>query len=49
MKKSKNDMEYNLPDRIKTKLNGWTPFLMLVPAVGSILLISIYPTVRTRA
>lgn len=47
MKKRENGTEHSSADRIKNRLNGWTPFLMLVPAVGAILLVSIYPTLRT--
>lgn len=32
---------------IGSSLNRWTPHLMLVPAIAAILIVSIYPTVRT--
>ena len=28
-------------------LNQWTSFLMLMPAIASLLIVSIYPTVKT--
>lgn len=35
------------PKLFGNQINKWTPFLMLIPAVLSLLVVSIYPTVRT--
>ena len=45
MKKQTNDGKKQ--KKIESLFDRWTPFIMLIPAIASLLLVSIYPTLKT--